>query len=145
MKGWTPMMIAQIPNKLETEWCDDVKAVWDKWKSFFLTLEEFSQAIMTNALEFARSHKAVAWIADASEAKGVFPQEIQDYISQQVFKAFAEIGIKYFISVQPKSAVSKLGVKRYESQLGPNGLELVEVATIEGAFAFLQERAKKTG
>jgi len=139
------VQITQVPNKLIVEWCEDVKAVKDRWLSFFISLEEFSQAVMITGVEYARAHRAVAWIADASEAKGVFPQEIQDFISQQVFKAFTDIGIKYFISVQPKSAVSKLGVKRYESELGPHGIQLVEVASVEGAFAFLREQVKIAG
>lgn len=139
------MQIAQIPEKLEVSWCEDVKAIWDKWLNYGVTYEEFHEGVMVSGFHYARSHQAIAWIADGSDAKGVFPKEIQDYIAQKVFKAFVSIGIKYFISVQPKSALTKLGVKRYESQLGPHGIQLVEVADLQGAFAFLKEQAKLVG
>jgi hypothetical protein len=126
-------------------WCEDVRAIWDKWISYNVTLAEFKQSIMVKGLAVAKARHAVAWIADASEARGVFSQEIQDYIARDVFKSFALIGIKYFVSVQAKSATTKLGVMRYQTQLGPHGIQLVEVASIEGAFAFLQEQAKAVG
>jgi hypothetical protein len=139
------MKIIELPEKLEVVWCEDVRAIWDKWISYRVTLQEFKQAIMLKGVPFAKANRAQAWIADASTAKGVFDQSIQDYIASDVFKTFAAIGIKYFISVQPKSAVAKLGVMRYQTQVGPNGIQLVEVATIEGAFAFLREQGKAVG
>ncbi len=139
------MQISQVPGKLEQVWCEDVRAVWDKWLNYAITLDEFKQCVMTKGVSIATSRRAVAWIADASEAKGVFPQEIQDYIAQEVFKTFARIGIKYFLSVQPKSAITKLGVMRYQTEVGPHGIQLVEVASVEGATAFLREQAKVAG
>lgn len=139
------MQITKIAEKLEVYWCADVKAIHDKWLNYGVTLDEFKQGVMVSGYHHARAHHAVAWIADGSDAKGVFSQEIQDHIAQEVFKAFVGIGIRYFISVQPKSALTKLGVKRYESQLGPHGIQLVEVATLEGAFAFLNGQAKAAG
>ena len=135
------MKVHQIPGKLEVEWREDVNSMWDKWYNYNITLEEFTQAIMEKGVSFARSHRAIAWIADASIAKGVFADEIQEFITKKVFEQFAKIGIKYFISVQPQSALTKLGVKRYESQVGPKGITLVEAKDIDAAIAFLKEKA----
>jgi hypothetical protein len=129
---------------LEVEWRDDVRAIWDKWLNYGISLEEFREGIMVKGVANAKTYGAIAWIADGSDAKGVFSQEIQDYIASDVFKTFRSIGIKYFVSVQPKSALTKLGVKRYESQLGPHGLELVAAETIDDAIAFLRVQIKRT-
>ncbi len=139
------MHIAKIEDKLEVFWCEDVKAIHDKWLNYGVTLEEFQQGVVVSGYQHAKANRAIAWIADGSDAKGVFSQEIQDLIAQKVFKAFVGIGIRYFISVQPKSALTKLGVKRYESQLGPHGIQLITVESLEGAFAFLNAQARAVG
>lgn len=131
-----------MPEKLEVVWCDEVKAVWDKWFNYCVTLDEFRGALMDKGVPFARANRAIAWIADATEAKGVFPPDVQDFISRDVFKTYASNGIKYFISIQPRSQLTKLAVKRYESKVGPNGIQLITVNSIDEAFAFLEEQAK---
>ena len=138
------MKLYEISGKLEVHWLPDVRAIWDKWLSFSVSLQEFREGIMVKGLETAQHHGATAWIADGTDAKSVFIPEIQDYIAREVFVAFARIGIKYLVSVQPKSALAKLGVKRYESQVGPHGFQLVEVATMDDATAFLTMRAKQS-
>jgi hypothetical protein len=138
------MELYEVSGKLQVEWVEDVRAIWDKWLSYAVTLEEFREGIMVKGVENAKRHGAVAWIADGSNAQGVFSPDIQNYIATEVFRTFSTIGIKYFISVQPKSALARLGAKRYESQVGPHGIQLVEVASFEGALAFLNEQAKQT-
>jgi len=138
------MKIYEVPGKLEVYWRQDVKAIWDKWLNYAVSLDEFCEGIMVKGLQHAKTNKAIAWIADGSDAKAVFSHEIQDYIASDVFRTFVSIGVKYFISVEPKSALAKLGVKRYESQVGPHGLQLVVTASLDNAIAFLVEQAKKT-
>jgi hypothetical protein len=137
------MQVAQVPGKLVVSWLGDVKAMWDQWLDYGVTLAEFQDAIMTKGLSFAKQNGAVAWIADASLARNVFSQEIQDYIAKSVFKAFVSIGIKCFVSVKPKSAISKLGVMKYEAQVGPAGIKLVEVGTLLEAKQFLGKQSQK--
>jgi hypothetical protein len=136
------MSIAQVPGKLTTTWLEDVKAVCDKWTDYNVTLAEFEDAIVKKGCSFAKTNGAVAWIADASEAKNLFSQEIQDFIAKTVFKTMVSIGIKHFISVAPKSAITKLGVTKYGSQVGPAGMILVDVASLADARAFLIKQRK---
>jgi hypothetical protein len=137
------MQITQVPGKLTVSWLSDVKAVWDQWHDYALTFAEFEEAVMKKGLSHAKRNGAIAWIADASEAKNLMSQEIQDYIAKTVFKTFVSIGVKYFISITPKSAIAKLGVMKYQAQVGPAGIKLVEVGTLIEAKDFLAKQAKK--
>jgi hypothetical protein len=74
--------------------------------------------------------------------KNTFPKDVQDKVPD-VFKAFAAAGIKYFISIKPASAVTAMGVRGYESKVGPSGIKLVDAPSIEGAKAFLLGELKK--
>lgn len=136
------MHVHSIPGKLEVNWNPDVKAIVDTWSSYHVTLEQFSEAVLGKGLDTAKAKGAIAWIVDSSSAQGVFTQEIQDFIGSDVFPGFAKNGIKYFITVLPKSAVTKMTVKRYSTKAGPSGIELVEANSLEDALDFLKEKAK---
>ncbi len=128
-----------IPGKLETSWCQEASCVVDTWTSYSVSLDEFKKAVMENGLEYAKVNKGVAWIVDSSTAKGVFSQEIQEYIGSEVFAAFAENGIKYFITITSQvSAITKMTVSSYSSQVGPNGIRLVEADSVENAIEWLK-------
>jgi hypothetical protein len=76
-------------------------------------------------------------------AKGAFSQEIQAFIGTNVFPAFAKGGIRYFLTVASAgSAVANLSAKTCQSEVGPNGIQLVEVPTVAEAMRWLRENAK---
>ncbi|MBN2714824.1 MAG: hypothetical protein JXX14_03150 [Deltaproteobacteria bacterium] len=135
------MEIFQIEGKLTVSWRDDVKAIVDKWLDYGVTLDEFKNAVLTKGLDKAKAGGGVAWIVDSSTANGVFSQEIQDFIGTDVFPAFTRNGIKYFITILPTSAITKLTVKNYSRKAGPNGLELIEVQSLDAAIEFLKQQA----
>lgn len=136
------MNVHSIPGKLTVTWQNDVKAIVDSWDSYSITLEQFSDAVLAKGVNFAKSHKAVAWIVDSSKAKGAFSVEIQNFIGSDVFPAFAKIGIKYFITITSQiSSVTKMSVKNYSAKTGPNGLKLVEVGSVSEAIEWLKHNA----
>ncbi len=131
--------VYEIPGKLSVAWDSDVKAIIDTWSSYFVALEEFKNAVLVKGVDYAKSRGVKAWIVDSSQAKGAFSQEIQDFIGSTVFPKFAEIGVKYFITITSQvSAVTKMTVASYASKTGPNGLKLVEVDSAENAVAWLK-------
>lgn len=134
------MEINKIENKLTVSWRDDVKAVVDKWEDYSVSFDDFRQAVLVTGLDHAKANGGVAWIVDSSDAKGVFSQEIQNFIGSDVFPAFAKNGIKYFITILPTNAITKLTVKNFSRKAGPNGLELIEVASLDAAINFLKEQ-----
>jgi hypothetical protein len=76
---------------------------------------------------------------DATKARGAFPQDVQKLIETEVFKAFAAIGIKYFITIKSASTVTNMSIKSFTAHLGPCGIQMVEVPDQDKAIAWLKE------
>jgi hypothetical protein len=128
-----------VPGKVASFWYQTEAVVVDEWESLFITLADFKKAIFETALPQAKKFGATAWIVDTRAAKGVLPDEVQAFIGGGGHKLFANAGIKYFITVRPKSATAALSLQRVEKQVGPNGMQLVSVDSIDEAFKFLQQ------
>ncbi len=136
------MFVHSVPGKLEVHWHDDAKAIVDTWSSYSISLDDFSDAVLNKGLGFTRGRGAQAWIVDSSQAKGVFSQEIQEFIGSDIFPAFAKHGIKYFITITSEvSAVTKMTVKSYQAKTGPHGLQLVEAQSVDDAKEWLAHNA----
>lgn len=131
--------IYSIPEKLDVYWVPEVKAIHDAWINYAVQLSEFKEAVLVKGLSHAKANQGRAWIVDSSTAKGVFTQEIQNFIGTELFPLFAKNGIKYFITVLPKaSAITKMTVKSFSEKVGPNGMKLVEVNSFEDAVSWLK-------
>lgn len=130
-------VIHSIPAKLEVAWDPGARAVIDTWSSYAITLDQFRDAVMGKGLTYAKSHRARAWIVDSSTAHGAFPQEVQAFIGSDVFPAFAANGINYFLTIVSKSAVTNISIQDYTSKLGPHGIQLVEVPSVDMAVEWL--------
>ena len=133
------MKIYEIPGTLIVEWDDEVKTTFDTWSSYSITVPEFREAILNKGLSNARAHGGRAWVMDATKAKGVFTPEIQKLIETEVFKAFAAIGIKYFITIKSASTVTNMSINSFSAHIGPSGIQMVEVPNQEKAIAWLRE------
>ncbi len=132
--------IFEIPGKLTVAWDDEVKAIIDTWTNYFVSLDQFKEAVMTKGVGYATGKGVKAWIVDSSNATGAFAHEIQDFIGSDCFPTFAKIGVKYFITItSSKSALSKMTISSYSAKTGPNGLKLLEVNSVEDAIAWLKK------
>lgn len=132
------MKIYSIPGKLEVTWREDVKAVVDTWSNYVVTLEEFREAVLVKGMGYARSNGGVAWIVDASVAKGALSKEIKTFIDSDVFPVFARNGIKYFITITSQvSAITRMTVSSY-SEAGHYGIKLLEAKSVEEAVMWLK-------
>jgi hypothetical protein len=75
---------------------------------------------------------------DARNAKGAFSQEIPVLIQDDVFKAFAVAGIKYFITLKSSSAITNRTINAYCVHAGPAGLKLVDLPDMPKAVEWLK-------
>ncbi|PLX27974.1 hypothetical protein C0583_01935 [Candidatus Parcubacteria bacterium] len=138
------MLIQKIPGKMASTWEEDSKAVLDTWETYDVSLDEFKDAILNKGINFIQGRGAVAWIVDSTKAKGVFSQEIQDFIGSDIFPAFVNNGIKYFITIKPEVAnLTSLTVSNYAAKAGPAGMKLVDVKSVADAKMWLRENADK--
>jgi len=133
------MTVHEIPGVLSVEWNDEVKAMIDTWSNYTITVPQFREAILEKGIAQAKVHKGRAWIMDASKAKGAFPQDVQKLIENEVFKIFAAIGVKYFITIKSASSVTNMAIDRYTAQVGPSGLQMVELPDQNTAIQWLKE------
>jgi len=133
------VLIHTIEGKLKVKWNNEVKAIIDTWYNYFITLGQFKEAVLEKGLEHAKANGGIAWIVDSSNAKGAFSKEIQEFIGNEVFPAFAKNGIKYFITITSKeSAITRMSVANYSAKTGPNGLKLLEVNNVDEAIEWLK-------
>ena len=140
------MIVYTLPGRMEVTFEEDVNAILDTWLSYGVSLEEFDEAILGRALPYGRERGVTAWIVDSSGATGAFPREIQDHIATEVFPRFVEAGITHFLTIPSRrSAATKLSVRSYQAQVGPSGLELVEVGSVADAKAWLREHRNGGG
>ena len=133
--------VHSIPGKVTMAWEPSVRAMVDTWQNYFITLDQFKDAVMVKGLDFAKAHQAQAWIVDSSAAKGAFPPEIQQYIGTDVFAAFVKNGVRWFITITSESALTNLTIRSYTSQAGPSGIQLVEAKSAAEAVEWLRKHA----
>jgi len=134
------MLVHEIPGLLRVEWNDEAKAVIDTWSSYAIKVPQFREAILQKGVAHAKLHGARAWVMDATKAKGAFPPEVQALIENEVFKTFASIGVKYFLTIKSAdSTVTNLSIKSFTAHLGPSGIQMVEVPDQKTALAWLKE------
>lgn len=132
------MFIHAIPDKLEVTWNQEVRAIIDTWSSYSVQLEEFREAILNKGLAYAAQHGGRAWIVDSSHATGALPQSVQEFISAEVFPAFAGAGIRHFLSINATSPIARIAVSTYTAKVRPCGLTLVEPASLQEAIEWLR-------
>jgi hypothetical protein len=133
------MKVHEIPGTLLVEWNDVIKATIDTWSTYAITVEQFREAILQKGVANAKAQGGRAWVMDASKAKGAFPLEVQKLIEAEVFKSFAKIGIKYFLTVKSASVITNTSIKSYTVHCGPCGIQMVEVPDVDKAIAWLKE------
>ena len=98
--------------------------------------------MLRKGLPYAQARGGRAFIVDSSQATGTFSTEIQNFIGSDVFPAFHKAGIKYFITILSKSAITNMGIKTYSAKTGPLGIELVTAAGIPEALDWLKKNAR---
>ncbi|HEY5959579.1 MAG TPA: hypothetical protein VIV60_23655 [Polyangiaceae bacterium] len=130
--------VHEIPGKLRVAFDMDAKAIIDRWETFAVTLEEFRDAVLIRGVTYGSRYGVRAWIVDSSAAKGAFPPAVQLLIEKEVFPTFAKIGVKQFLTITSKSAITNLSIMNFVSKLGPNGIELIETGSVSDALTIIK-------
>jgi hypothetical protein len=133
--------IHEIPGKLICEWDSEANAVIDTWTTYSVTLDEFKEAVLNRGVNYAKNNGVKAWIVDSHSAKGVFSQEIQEFIGSTIFPTFAKIGVKYFMTINSDNAITNLTISQYSTSAGPHGLKVLTGPNAEGAIEWLKKNA----
>jgi len=136
------MLIHEIPGVLRVEWNSEAKTMIDTWSSYTISVPQFREAILQKGVAHAKLHRGRAWVMDATKAKGAFSPEVQALIENEVFKAFAAIGVKYFLTIKSASALTNMSIKSYTAHLGPCGIQMVEVPDQNTAIAWVKEHQR---
>ncbi|MEM6831467.1 MAG: hypothetical protein AAGA66_10895 [Bacteroidota bacterium] len=135
------MKIHEIPGKMFTQWESDVKSILDTWIDYDITLDEFKKIFAFN-MKQCTENGGIALIADSSKAEGVFSQEIQEYITKEVFHIMYQKSIRYFINIKPEiPGLTSLTVRRYSANGGPSGIKIVDVGSVDDAKLWLRTHA----
>ena len=95
------MLIHSIPDKMTITWNGHVNAIVTKWENYFISLEEYSTAIVDAALPHGLSNDAKAWIIDASAAKGALHPDIVKFIETDVYPRLVQCGIRDIVLICP--------------------------------------------
>ena len=107
-----------MPNfeeNAEITWEADVNAVRVIWKNLFMNLDRFKE-ICDVAFKVLLENKGDVWIADQYLSEGVFNNEIQRFILNELSQAGQENGVQMVLTVLPKnSGLSTISVKRWSS------------------------------
>lgn len=138
----TKQHLHTVSGKLEVHWLPEARAILDTWTDYFIPLEEFKKAVLEIGLGHSKANGGRAWIVDSSKAKGSFPQVNQDFIGSDIFPAFANNGVQYFMTITSESVLTKMTIASYQVKTGPNGLHLVEVNSVDDAVEWLLKNAK---
>ena len=133
------MIVHEIPGVLVVEWNEEAKTMVDTWSNYTITAAQFRDAVLEKGVAWARVHGGRAWVVDSSKAKGAMPAEVQKLIETQVFKTFASIGVKYFVTIKSGSAITNMAISTYSAHVGPAGIQLVEIPDKDKAMAWLKE------
>ncbi len=119
----------------------DAGAMIDTWESMLISAEQFRAHIFDIGVPYARAHGINCWIVDTSKAKGVFRKEVLELIDKEVAPSFAAIGIKYFITITPESALTKLTVNKIEELNAADGMNVFSLSSTEEALNWLMQEA----
>ena len=138
------MKVYEIKDNLVGEWNSEAKAMIDTWTSYyFLTLEDFKNAVFDKGIKFAKQNNGIAWIVDNTNAKGVFSQDIQIFLKEEGFKIFKDNGIKYFITINSNAnPLTNMTVSRYKATASESGLHQIELNSVADAIMWLKHNAK---
>lgn len=131
--------IHSIPNTEDTYWVSDVNAVLEVWNTNTITLKDFNDAVLGEGMNQLRTNKGQALIIDESNMKSTLNPEIQTFLGREVYPALAKNGVKYCITVLPKSKITTTSNKNISPITGPNGIQLLDVNNSEEAIEFLKQ------
>ncbi len=98
-------------------WEEDVQAVRVEWLRLFMKLDDFKK-VVEYALGILRENHGAIWIADSSNSKGVFSEEVQEYMQMDDVATFAKMaGLSMLLTVMPQnSGLSSMSTNKWKKR-----------------------------
>lgn len=115
------MLIETIPPYANIHWMDDLKAVRVEWLNQYMTLDQFKN-ICNKVIDVVKSKNSTMWVADAHNSQGVFPYEIQEFMSNGLVDLAKSAGVSKIVSIMPKSqGFASVGTKSWNHEVKQQG------------------------
>lgn len=102
------------------------------WTSFFNAKDVF-KPVLELQLELVKKHGLRHVVVDSSVTTGVLPDDAQKWIVEDFFPRQGKTTLKKLITIVPKSAVTQLANKRWQSVGNAFGFEILNAASLEDA------------
>ena len=126
------------------EYESTLKAMVDTWDSLLISKENFKESIYEVGVPFAQRSKVTSWIVDTSNSEGLFKVEAQKFIDETVEPKFAEIGIKRFFIIPPKSAIPKLSATRVaEINNDQDDMQTITIDSVNSAVNMIKGKQQE--
>jgi len=133
--------VYDIPGIMNIRLNKDLNTIIVTWFNYHIVQSDLKHAVIDVALNYAVAHNVKFWIADSTNAEGVFSKDCHKYIDNCIFSAFAENGIKYFITLTSEvSALTRLTVKTYSDYTARNGLKLMKFNNLDDALLWIEKQ-----
>lgn len=97
------MLKRNIEPHARIHWLDEIGAVRVEWLNLFMDLDKF-KSICGEAINVLKENNGKTWIADSYNSDGVFPNEIQTFIAEELVGLAKSVGITKVLTVMPKNA-----------------------------------------
>lgn len=135
--------VYSIPNKMVGYYDQEINGMIDTWHSLFVSLEEFKSTVFDIGIAFAQQNNVTTWIVDTSQGEDVFKTEVQDFVESTLAPKCAEIGIKYFFVVLPKSDISKASARDVARiNASQHQMQTIQIESVEKAIQLLQDESE---
>lgn len=108
------------------------KVVYVKWHTF--TGHDHLRPSLEAQMAQVACGAAGVVIVDVSEATGVPSEADQAWFGQVVFPAYKAAGLRALINVQPRSALTRLGAKRWSRTASGFGFDIIDCTDVQHAF-----------
>lgn len=129
-----------LPGKVVGHYHPEINTIIDTWTSMFISLEQWKSTVYDiGIMDFAPKNGVIAWIIDTSNARSVFPPEVQEFRQKVAKPKLEENGVRYLFVVLPEKGIGKFSAgKTANIYEGQGSLQAFEVNSIEEALIILK-------
>jgi len=120
-----------VQNVVETGWDPATGIVLVRWITF--TGHDHLRPCLQAQMQVVGQGARVL-IVDAADAAGVPSDEDQDWFGQVVFPFYRQHGLSALINVQPRSALTRLGTRRWSRTASGFGFDIIDCSSLDHAY-----------
>ena len=131
------MTIFEVPGVAIAHWEADVQCVRIEWLSF-VNSSGFKEVMKRGVAECA-ARKAVGWIADTRNTKGMLSVDDQQFLVNYMPITRAS-GLRTIVTIRPRTGIlTEMSNRRWQKNVADPTWSLVEVESLEEARAYCRK------